>query len=975
MLVPAIAIDSSGAICSENGLVNQYLNIDTKDIFSATKWKTIFSDVQKNGFVSFNTKIGEDVFQFLGSNFKGTNVVLSIINCDKITKEITNVKDAYIKEKEKVKKSKKITEKLRYEIVEHKATQNKLQSTEQFSRNVMDSMVNLVTTFDNDLNITYVNKTILEISGYTKKELIGKQITDFLSNSAELNGLREDFEKKEKITGKIVLRKKNGDSVLLIFSVSQLQNTDDGESMGFVCSMRDITDIEDLKTKLAFVEERYTDLFEQASDLIQGVGVDGKIQYANQAWHKILGYSKSEMKQLNMIDLVADSQKSNYKKSIDKLLKGEKVDPQVLNLISKSGEIIIIESSSDLKMIDDEAHSIRSIMRDITQTRQTELLARQHAAKIEAIFEGSRILFWTVNKNTALTSFNSQYKQIIKEMYGVYPELNMDENAPKRKFAPEGYHDFWYEKYAEVMKKGGNISFQTETTSVAGEVYFREIYLNPVWADKSKNEIAEIAGMAIDITAKKLAERKIVEQTAKIRTIFNSTPHMIWSVDRDLKLTSFNDSLEKIIQERFEVKLKMGDKLIIETSNQKGGASNIWRDSLNFALKGNSVQFEISYNDIYNKELIDDVYLTPIRNDKGEVVEVAGFSQTVTFKKLAEKKLRNQTAKISAIFDSSAMLIWTVDKKNRIVSYNKIFADKYFSLKGKDVSLGSYFLDIIEENLKQESFESLKKYFDLAFEGERQQFEGLLYNPDGVKIWTQTFLNPIYSEDNEVSEVACMSYEITEKKVIEEQMIETIREKEVLLQEVHHRVKNNLQVISSILNLQSSYVKDENSLKILRESQNRIKSMSFIHESLYHTGNFSQIEFSEYIYSLTTNLIHSYSYEKSNIKLNTDFEKTFLSLDQAIPCGLIVNEIISNALKYAFAPEEGGEIFCSIVTKDNKIELRMGDNGIGMPSTIDYRNSDTLGLQLIYTLIEQLNATIDVDTESGTNYFITFDKQ
>jgi two-component sensor histidine kinase len=291
------------------------------------------------------------------------------------------------------------------------------------------------------------------------------------------------------------------------------------------------------------------------------------------------------------------------------------------------------------------------------------------------------------------------------------------------------------------------------------------------------------------------------------------------------------------------------------------------------------------------------------------------------------------------------------------------------------VSLGSNFIDLIEENLKRESFENLKKYFSLVFQGERQEFEGLLYNTDGKKIWTQTFLNPVYSEDNEVTEVACMSYEITEKKVIEEQMIETIREKEVLLQEVHHRVKNNLQVISSILNLQSSYVKDENSLKILRESQNRIKSMSFIHESLYHTGNFSQIEFSQYIYSLTTNLIHSYSYEKGNIKLETDFEKTFLSLDQAIPCGLIVNEIISNALKYAFDPEVGGEIFCSIVTKDNNIELRIGDNGVGMSSEIDYRNSDTLGLQLIYTLIEQLSATIDVDTESGTKYFITFEKQ
>src|SRR5690606_2572013 len=177
---------------------------------------------------------------------------------------------------------------------------------------------------------------------------------------------------------------------------------------------------------------------------------------------------------------------------------------------------------------------------------------------------------------------------------------------------------------------------------------------------------------------------------------------------------------------------------------------------------------------------------------------------------------------------------------------------------GSEVGIGSNFLKTIQSKVAPVPFAMLQNFYTAAFNGEDQQFEGVLYRVDGEKKWMETFLNPIYTDNNEIKEISCLSHEITDKKIIQEQMKESIQEKEILLQEVHHRVKNNLQVISSILNLQSSYVKDENSLNILQESQNRIKSMAFIHESLYQTNDFSKINFSEYLVSLSKNLVHSY---------------------------------------------------------------------------------------------------------------------
>jgi two-component sensor histidine kinase len=218
--------------------------------------------------------------------------------------------------------------------------------------------------------------------------------------------------------------------------------------------------------------------------------------------------------------------------------------------------------------------------------------------------------------------------------------------------------------------------------------------------------------------------------------------------------------------------------------------------------------------------------------------------------------------------------------------------------------------------------------------------------------------------------------DITEKKQAEVDLRNSLKEKEVLLKEVHHRVKNNLQVISSILNLQSSYVKDDNTLHILRESQNRIKSMSFIHESLYQTKNFSSVNFSEYIINLSKNLVHSYQVYGDFVELDYQVGNIRLNLDQSIPCGLIVNELVSNALKYAFGEGQKGKIRVELQEEEGQITLMVSDDGKGLPEGFDYNTTETLGLQLVLTLTEQLDGMLQLDSSpgKGTKYLITFEK-
>jgi PAS domain S-box-containing protein len=207
----------------------------------------------------------------------------------------------------------------------------------------------------------------------------------------------------------------------------------------------------------------------------------------------------------------------------------------------------------------------------------------------------------------------------------------------------------------------------------------------------------------------------------------------------------------------------------------------------------------------------------------------------------------------------------------------------------------------------------------------------------------------------------------------EVEKIETsLKEKEVLLKEIHHRVKNNLQIISSLLNLQSGYIKDKESIEIFKESQNRVRSMALIHEKLYQSKDMSQIDFSGYVSELVSNLFGSYSLNSSLIILHPDINNIFLEIDLAINLGLIINELVSNAFKHAFPSGNKGNLYISIIKDGEKYELVVQDDGVGFPPEIDFKKTESLGLQLIITLVEQMGGDIFLIRDHGTKFVINF---
>ena len=243
---------------------------------------------------------------------------------------------------------------------------------------------------------------------------------------------------------------------------------------------------------------------------------------------------------------------------------------------------------------------------------------------------------------------------------------------------------------------------------------------------------------------------------------------------------------------------------------------------------------------------------------------------------------------------------------------------------------------------------------------------------DGTQIELEAFEFPMFFHGRPAFYGTLV--DITDRKQMELQLEQSLKEKEVLLKEIHHRVKNNMQVISSLLSMQSRLVTDESSKQFFLESQNRVKSLALVHEHLYRSQSLSEINYADYLKKIVPHLFESYNTDPRRISIVTEAKDIMISIDQAVPCSLMVNELITNSLKYAFPGDRKGEIrlvFTTDTTTGNYV-LDYRDNGVGIPPGLDLQKTKSLGMQLIYGLTKQLSGTVMLEPDEGVHFIIAF---
>jgi len=356
-------------------------------------------------------------------------------------------------------------------------------------------------------------------------------------------------------------------------------------------------------------------------------------------------------------------------------------------------------------------------------------------------------------------------------------------------------------------------------------------------------------------------------------------------------------------------------------------------------------------------------YSSVLRDESGKVTGTLSSGTDITLRKQTENALKKALIRNEAILSAVPDIIMEVDKFKKYTWANQEGL-KFF---GEDVigrEASSYFIG------KQDTYRTVQPLFEGS--DDITYVESWQRRKDGESRLLAWWCRNLKNEGGEIIGALSTARDITEQRTAEERIVRDLHEKELLLKEIHHRVKNNLQIIISLLNLQSHYVKDPLIYEVLQNSRNRIYSMALVHQKLYESSDFTDIDFKPYVKGIVRELSHALDI-KDQIRINVEMHDVELGIDLAVPCGLIINELITNAMKHAFPGNRRGKITITLTRmKNDRFELSVRDNGIGIEKKIDLKKIKTLGLQLVRILVDQIQGKLKIVQEQGLDFRIRF---
>lgn len=761
-----------------------------------------------------------------------------------------------------------------------------------------------------------------------------------------------------------------GQSLVIEGRMSQVAQ----DGANFALALLDITEKRKISKDLLQTKERFR-LLVETNPFGLFLTVQGEVRYANQSGLEILGIADEEdvfNRQLDSFFEAGDQ--GRITEDMGRILAGEKTAYAEVSIRQVSGELREVGVQMVLSFFDNQPavqvtvndlstrmQLVREQMRRSSAEEANAMLTQeieQHRKTQKQLMRAERFNRSIIESSIDMIMAFDAEGNIIQFNHAASVEFGMTaEDAMQLKG-----HDFLenpgdFEVIMEDLRKQRYYAGE-----VAGRRASEEVFQMLISIAALQNEAGEDTGFVLvgrDITDIRLAEQELRRSEERYRDILDNASDLVFLVDDEGRLNYANPAFFSTLG--YDAKALKNIRIQEIAEAPEGQEIKDWKDWL--VGDRNELTFRGSSGETL-KMLGGGSVQT---NAKGKVIGLRCIYLNVSEVRAYQRDALVKSAKLESIFNSTRyLLMFTIDQNFHVTSVNQNLVNVLAEQFGFNTIVGTPILELLKEVVSEEFYRGQFQLFVRAAQGVQQQFELPLVNQAGELVWYQLFVNPVQYDEG-TKELSCIAYDITERKSIDNQIREALKEKEILLQEVHHRVKNNLQVISSMLNLQRRFVDDAKMLEVLDESQNRISTMSFIHESLYKNSDFSSIGFSDYLERLTQNLIHSYSNVTARVELTTKLDDVHINLKQAIPCGLIVNELVSNCLKYAFKGREEGKIFLRVERVGENLEIQVADDGVGLPEDFDFETNESLGVYLVSALTDQLDGTLTVDNKHRYN--------
>lgn len=597
------------------------------------------------------------------------------------------------------------------------------------------------------------------------------------------------------------------------------------------------------------------------------------------------------------------------------------------------------------------------IIKNVTDRIQAEQALRQSEERYRALVTATSEAVWINSSPENFHTTNSYWLNLTGQT-----ETNLQTGEWIEAIHPEDR-----ERVLQTWKAAlaNQTMYEVEYRLKTADNQERDILARGVPIYAETGQVREWIGTYNDITEKRALERQLAQQKDLLDAFFRSSHFGMCAIDEQRRYFLVNEALAEI--NGFSVADHIGktpqDIVPNLASKQEAAFQQV------FATGQPVPQLELS-GETQKLPGVTRTWLTsyfPIHNQKHQPIGIGIVMVEITQRIAAEVALRESEARFQLFMNNSPLLAWIVSGDGTLFYCNRSF-EVWNGRSNKEI-VGKTIFDIYPPEVAQNLFENNQEVLRTATLLECYES---VYSQDNIKHDFLVYKFPLPQENGQFL-IGGTAIDITQQKQAEEQIKSSLVEKEVLLKEIHHRVKNNLQIVKSLLHIQSRRTQQEEALLVLQDSQNRIASIALVHEKIYRSADLAKVDFAQYVPSLATHLFHTYNVNSNNIKLKLETENIFLQIDTAIPCGLIINELVSNSLKYAFPNNRPGQITVRFNTQEQgKMLLTVEDDGVGISEDFDIEKSLSSGLKLVQALVKQLKGKIEIDRTQGTKFIITF---
>ncbi len=570
-----------------------------------------------------------------------------------------------------------------------------------------------------------------------------------------------------------------------------------------------------------------------------------------------------------------------------------------------------------------------------------------------------------IDKDMNLIVVNKAVKRLSKPM-GSGTDL-----AGKNLFEAFPFLDNTIAEEYDTVFETGKIVISEEARTIKGKVVHIETRKIPI---KKGKDVVEVITVLRDVSSRKIAEEELLRSERNLKKAQEIARFGSWVWNTTTNDMVISDTLYDILglDPKMSVPPMDPEQMYVHPEDRELLAHSIAR-----AVQDNE-PYSMDYR-AYKYGNMEEIHLhveTELETDEDSNLIIYGTVQDITIRKKAEKALQESEERLRFLTDNMADIIWMVNM-NLGTTYVSPTIQKILGFTPEERNQQQ-----IQDTMTPESLQRMQAGFaEELMEANKNgpdpnksvTVEVEYYHKDGGTVWLENNMKWITNDDGIVTGILGVSRDVSKRKEAEQRLQNSLDEKEVLIKEVHHRVKNNLQMISSLFELQSDYITEPEVLQIFMDGQTRLRSMALIHEELYKSDDMGNIQSTDYIIRLIDHLYSVYGGRDLRVEIDKDIQKMQMDIDTAIPTGLIINELVSNSLKYAFKDVKKPKIKVKLTrTKKGVYKLEVSDNGIGLPEGLDLYSPPTLGLQLVNMLTRQLNGEFKTGKGRGTKFLVDF---